>query len=179
MILSNWRFTRDIQGKSDSSSVCRPEDCTVGFKISSSQFKTKSAKAGESLDFNFDRQGAVFPYSAFRGLLNNDGMINIFLNELSLRFEQDEGPLFDTIPPAPTSSDLEDVSDEPDDDDEDEAIAEENNKTGTSETSSVVTAAAATAGVSKKSKMIASAEKQEKGKRGRKTVPQKNRKQKN
>lgn len=93
LIISNWRFVRDVQSKPVC--VCKAEHCTVGFKLSSSEFQSRAVKNGEASgnggEFNFDKHGAVMPYSAFLTLLNDVGLTNAFIQKIKDRYELDEG----------------------------------------------------------------------------------------
>ena len=92
LVLSNWRFTRDLSQAYASKSVsvkCKPSNCTVSFKISSSDFG-RGGKQHSAESFDFDRNGAILPYPVFSILLQQaDNQLKPFFEAVKSRYDAD------------------------------------------------------------------------------------------
>lgn len=66
LIVNNWHFNRDVL-EMGNPTKCKPENCSVQLKISSTAFQVKSSsdKKSSSDSFHFDKQGIILPYPAF------------------------------------------------------------------------------------------------------------------
>jgi hypothetical protein len=121
LTISNWHFVRDTQARRDGP-TCKLEDCTISLKLSSTVFKTSEDDLGvEDKNHNFDKNGAVIPYSAFVSLMQQEDFIT-YLSQVRVKYESTEGSL--------RFSDDEDDDDDDDDvvvDDDAEVVVSENN----------------------------------------------------
>ena len=103
---------------------CRPENCTVSFKISSTDFALGSRKNDAETGFNFDKSGAIIPYCVFMYLLvKAETALAPFLNEVKAKYERDEGSV--SFSEAAGDEYDEELEEE---DEEDEALAERRTK---------------------------------------------------
>jgi hypothetical protein len=93
LVISNWRFVK--QNQELPATPCKPHDCTVSLKLSSTGFLSANPDAGGSTaeSFRFDKQGACFSYDAFLDLLANNSMVSEFLAEVRRLYEADAGAL--------------------------------------------------------------------------------------
>ena len=102
LIISNWHFIREHQDKRESP-PCKPEDCNISIKLSSTTFKTGSADlsitGANYLDplpddgFSFDRNGVIIPYSSFLSLMEDKYFLNDYLPDVQREYERLCGPL--------------------------------------------------------------------------------------
>ena len=83
-VLSNYHFNRDKQ--TAKFKPCRPSDCSVGLKYSSSEFAIPSSVNSDA-GFHFDRFGLLVPYEAFVSLFTNKDF-GTYLNRCKERREQ-------------------------------------------------------------------------------------------
>ena len=95
--VSNWHFNRDAQ-KNPDEIECRPSDCTVGLKFSSTEFALKRttpvgnpSKVGS--EYIFDKCGLSLSYSAFAQLLSDKYFVSTFMTDVRQRYEEKEGSL--------------------------------------------------------------------------------------
>jgi len=68
-VLSNYHFVRDKQAAKFK--PCKPADCSVGVKYSSSEFAVQSGSTNTDAGFHFDRFGLLIPYEAFVSLFTS------------------------------------------------------------------------------------------------------------
>jgi hypothetical protein len=102
LILSNWSFVRD--NKETKHSVrCSLHDVTVGFKISSSEFRSSTAKPPNPQNpYDFDKNGLILPYPAFLSLAKDHSFAADFMKKVQSRYTADTG-IKDFLP-SPSSS---------------------------------------------------------------------------
>jgi hypothetical protein len=109
--ISNWHFVRDNEKKKNCS-PCRPEDCTVTFKLSSTVFKpaggVETVQNPNDKDLFFDKVGAIIPYSAFSSLMSAKGFVDTFCSTVKKEYERVCGP----IPEIHESNDDDDEEEE-------------------------------------------------------------------
>lgn len=99
LIINNWHFVKDNHTKTHVP-PCRPDDCSVQIKISSTVFKSESQLLAGGSDlveaadngeqFFFDKNGIIVPYSAFKDLLT-DVDFQQYLGRVQQQFEEDSG----------------------------------------------------------------------------------------
>lgn len=100
LIVSNWHFVRDNQEKKECP-PCRPEDCNISLKLSSTLFKSNLSSdlrptTGEVLadeGFTFDRNGIIIPYSAFLSLMTDAYFLTVYLPGVRTNYEKLRGSL--------------------------------------------------------------------------------------
>lgn len=89
LIVNNWHFNRDVM-KMSNPTACKPEDCSIQIKISSTNFQTKDTNAEFPSDFHFDKNGISIPYSAFVWLCDagNEEMA-LLMTEMKNHYDSD------------------------------------------------------------------------------------------
>jgi hypothetical protein len=90
LVLSNYRFNRDLLG--GATVPCKPSDCTVTLKLSSTGFLFAGQYEQEGR-YRFDRQGACFSFNAFMSLLDCKPLMVEYLLQVRRLYEADVGSL--------------------------------------------------------------------------------------
>jgi hypothetical protein len=90
LVLSNYRFNRDLIGAP--TIPCKPSDCTVTFKLSSTGFLFGGQYEQEGR-YRYDRQGACFSFNAFMSLLDCKPLMVDYLLQVRRLYEADVGSL--------------------------------------------------------------------------------------
>jgi len=139
--VSNWHFNREAQ-KNPDRIKCRPNDCHIGFKFSSTEFATQSLPADPpkpGSNYKWDRHGLSLSYSAFADLLADKYFTGTYMTVVKDKFEEKTKSRI-----AVDAYNDDDGDDNVDDDDLDESYAEDdlfrNRKTPTAGTSSAAAA---------------------------------------
>ena len=93
--VSNWRFNRDAQ-KNPDEVECRPNDCYVGLKYSSTAFAGKN-RSPEDLEkqqagslYFFDKYGLSVTYSAFVNMISDTFFLETYLADIRKTYEEKE-----------------------------------------------------------------------------------------
>ena len=97
LIINNWHFVKDNHTKTNVP-PCRPDDCSVQIKISSTVFKSESQAGSSDLaeasanseEYFFDKNGIIIPFPAFKDLLSNRDF-QFYLGKVKQQFEEDTG----------------------------------------------------------------------------------------
>lgn len=97
LTISNWHFVRDNVNK-PKVPPCTPDDCTIGFKLSSTVFRSggdspttegeTNPETGEKM--YFDRNGALIPYAAFKVLIQSADLA-VYMEQVKTLYEKDVG----------------------------------------------------------------------------------------
>ena len=87
-VLSNYHFVRDKQ--TSKFKPCRPADCSVGVKYSSSEFAIQTGSTNSDAGFHFDRFGLLIPYEAFVSLFTSKDF-GSYLKKCQERRERETG----------------------------------------------------------------------------------------
>lgn len=87
LIMSNWHHNRDVM-EMENPTACKPENCSVQIKISSTAFINKNVESNTI--FHFDKNGINIPYSAFVYMCDNDQIeIGHFIEDVKKQFNND------------------------------------------------------------------------------------------
>lgn len=128
-VLSNYHFNRD--GQTAKFKTCKPTDCTVGLKYSSSEFvvggnrSTSSATDVKDAGFHFDRFGLLIPYPAFVSLFT-DAAFGTYLARCKAQFQKhDEAAGGETRKSGKKKKSARRISEESEYDDDDDADGDE------------------------------------------------------
>lgn len=99
LIINNWHFVKDTHTKTVVP-PCRPDDCSVQIKISSTVFKSEAqllSSGSDLLDTNetgeeffFDKNGTIIPFPAFKELITSKDF-QFYLKKVKEQFDEDSG----------------------------------------------------------------------------------------
>lgn len=69
---------------------CTKQDVTVGFKLSSSAFRT-TASGARKQDYDFDKHGLVLPYAAFLALMKSEDFTDTYMSKVRSQYIAETG----------------------------------------------------------------------------------------